>query len=160
MTAHAAARCLRLIPQALALGLMIGTAHAVELNPAAVIYQLPAQIKWQDPLGVSGAKNAVLMGDPTKPGLYAVMVKWLPGNFSRPHFHPNDRFITVLKGTWWVGTGTKFDINETVPMPAGSFVTHFGKQIHWDGAKDEEAVLLIMGEGPATSTRVPFEEVK
>ena len=34
----------------------------------------------------------------------------------------------------------------------GSFVTHFGKQVHWDGAKDEDAVLLIMGEGPATST--------
>jgi hypothetical protein len=29
-------------------------------------------------------------------------------------------------------------------MPAGSFVTHFGKQVHWDGAK--------VGEGPATST--------
>jgi hypothetical protein len=41
---------------------------------------------------------------------------------------------------------------DTTPMPARSFVTHFGKQVHWDGAKDEEAVLLIMGEGPATST--------
>ena len=30
-------------------------------------------------------------------------------------------------------------------MPAGSFVTHFGKEVHWDGAKDEEAVVLIMG---------------
>jgi hypothetical protein len=40
----------------------------------------------------------------------------------------------------------------TTPMPAGSFVTHFGKQVHRDGAKDEDAVLLIMGEGPATST--------
>ena len=29
-----------------------------------------------------------------------------------------------------------------VPMPAGTFVTHFGKQIHWDGAKDEDAILL------------------
>ena len=24
-------------------------------------------------------------------------------------------------------------------MPAGTFVTHFGKQIHYDGAKDEES---------------------
>ena len=158
MTANAAARCLRLIAAMLALGLTLGSVCAAELNQAAVIYQLPDQIKWTDPLGASGAKNAVLMGDPTKPGLYAVMVKWLPGNFSRPHFHPNDRFITVIKGTWWVGTGTKFDPNNTVPMPAGSFVTHFGKQIHWDGAKDEEAVLVIVGEGPATSTRV--EETK
>jgi len=149
---------LRLIGFVVASCLPLATAHAVELNPAAVIYQLPDQIKWKDT--GSGAMNAVLTGDPNKPGFYAVMVKWLPGNFSRPHFHPNDRFITVLKGTWWVGTGTKFDISQTVPMPAGSFVTHFGKQIHWDGAKDEEAVLLIVGEGPATTTRVPFEEVK
>ncbi len=113
-----------------ALALMAGAANAAELNPAAVIYQLPDQIKWVDPLGTSGAKTAVLMGDPGKPGMYAVMVKWLPGNFSRPHFHPNDRFITVLKGTWWVGTGNKFDPAQTVPMPAGSFVTHFGKQVH------------------------------
>ena len=35
-------------------------------------------------------------------------------------------------------------------MPAGSFVSHYVKQVHWDGAKDEDAVLLIMGEGPAT----------
>jgi hypothetical protein len=43
-------------------------------------------------------------------------------------------------------------------MPPGSFVTHFGKQVHWDGAKDEEAVLLIMGEGPATPTFVAEEK--
>ena len=44
----------------------------------------------------------------------------------------------------------------TPAMPAGTFVTHFGKQVHYDGAKDEEAVLLITGEGSATST--PAEE--
>jgi hypothetical protein len=113
---------------------------------------LPDQIKWNPP-SAAGAQNSVLVGDPSKPGLYVVLNKWLKGNhFSRPHFHPNDRFITVIQGTWWVGTGTKFDPSNTVPMPAGTFVTHFGKQVHWDGAKDEDAVLLIVGEGPATST--------
>jgi hypothetical protein len=131
-------------------------AHAVELNSAAVVYKLPDQIKWSTP-SASGAQNSVLVGDPSKPGLYVVLNKWLKGNhFSRPHFHPNDRFITVIQGTWWVGTGTKFDPANTVPMPAGTFVTHFGKQVHWDGAKDEDAILLIVGEGPATST--PAEE--
>src|SRR5205085_624787 len=76
-----------------------------------------------------GVQNAVLVGDPAKPGFYAVMTKWLKGNhFSRPHFHPNDRYITVLQGTWWVGSGPKFDPANTTPMPAGSFVTHFGKR--------------------------------
>ena len=98
--------------------------------------------------------QATLVGNPDKPGFYAVLTKWMKGNhFSRPHFHPNDRFIQVVSGTWWVGTGPKFDpASLTVPMPAGSFVTHFAKGVHWDGAKDEDAVLLIMGEGPATAT--------
>src|SRR5436305_14608222 len=129
-------------------------AGAAELNPAALIYQAPDQIKWRDPLGVSGVNQAVLQGDPTKPGPYIVMNRFKPGNCSRPHFHPNDRFITVVKGTWWVATGNKFDTNNMVPMPTGSFVTHFAKQVHWDGAKDEEAWVLIVGDGPATLTRV------
>jgi hypothetical protein len=137
---------------AIAIALSCGCASAAELNPAAVAFKLPDKIEWSKP-SANGAQNAVMLGDPSKPGLYIVMNKWLAGNhFSHPHFHPNDRFITVLKGTWWVGSGTKFDPNGTVPMPAGTFVTHFGKQVHFDGAKDEDAVLLIVGEGPATST--------
>ena len=135
---------------------MLSISSAAELDPAAVIYKLPDQIQW-GPVGPEGAQMAVLVGDPTKPVFYAVYNKWTKGNhFSRPHFHPNDRFIVVLQGTWWVGSGPKFDPANTTPMPVGSFVTHFGKQVHWDGAKDEDAVLLIMGEGPATAT--PVEE--
>src|SRR5207244_5115203 len=51
---------------ALALTVTIVATRAVELNPAAVAYKLPDQIPWKDPLGTSGAKNAVLMGDPTR----------------------------------------------------------------------------------------------
>src|SRR5947209_17309240 len=93
---------------------------------------------------------AVIAGDPSKPGLYVVLTKWLAGNhFSRPHFHPNDRFITVIKGTWWVGSGPNFDpADATVPLPAGSVVTHYGKQVHYDGASDEDAVLGLVGRGP------------
>jgi len=128
------------------------TTRAAELNPAAVAFKLPAQIAWHDSPTNPGVKQAVLAGDPSKPGLYVVLTKWLPGHMSRPHFHPNDRFITVISGTWWVGSGTKFNPDETVPMPAGTFVTHFGKQVHYDGAKDVETVLQIVGEGPATAT--------
>ncbi|HLZ07792.1 MAG TPA: hypothetical protein VKT80_04340, partial [Chloroflexota bacterium] len=63
----------------------------------------------------------------------------------------------VLQGTWWVGTGPHFDPAETKAIPAGSFVKHTGKEVHWDGAKDEDAVLLIMGEGPGSSTLVKEE---
>jgi quercetin dioxygenase-like cupin family protein len=124
------------------------------LDPKAVVYTLPDQYKWRDPTGAAGVNQVVLHGDPTKPGPYVVLNRFKPGNFSKPHFHPNDRFITVIKGTWWVATGNKVDKENMVPMPAGSFVTHFAKQVHWDGAKDEEAWLIIVGEGPGTLTFV------
>jgi hypothetical protein len=148
-------RSWRYLMMPLALAGMLSVSSAAELNPAAVTYKLPDQIPWS-PVDARGAQNAVVVGDPSKPGFYMVYTKWTKGNhFSRPHFHPNDRYIVVLKGTWWVGSGPKFDPDHgTVAMPAGSFVTHYGKQVHWDGAKDEDAVLLIMGEGPATATEV------
>jgi hypothetical protein len=126
----------------------LGAVKAADLNPKAISYKLPDQIKWVE--GNGGAANAVLVGDPAKPGLYIVLTKWHAHHMSRPHYHPNARYITVLSGTWWVGTGTKYDPDSTVPLPTGSFATHFGKEIHYDGAKDEDVVLEILGEGPAT----------
>jgi hypothetical protein len=128
----------------------LGSVKAADLDPKAINIQLPKDIKWVTTAG--GSEQAVLVGDPAKAGLYVVLTKWTPHHNSRPHFHPNDRFITVLKGTWWVNTGPKYDPDGMKPVPAGSFVTHFGKQIHYDGAKDEETVLYIVGMGPATST--------
>lgn len=130
--------------------LALTSARAIDLDSTAVGYQLPDQIKWVGNPNV--AETAVLHGDPTKTGLYIELVKWHPHNMSHPHFHPNDRYITVLSGTWWVGTGTKFDPDSTVPMPAGSYVTDFAKGIHYDGAKEGDAVIEIVGEGPATMT--------
>jgi hypothetical protein len=145
----------RFVAAAIPALMLFGGAHAFELDPKAVVYTLPENVKWIENKAAGNAQ-AVIAGDPTKPGLYVVLTKWIAGNhFSRPHFHPNDRFITVIKGTWWVGSGPNFDpANSTVPLPAGSVVTHYGKQVHYDGAKDEDAVLLIVGDGPATST--PF----
>jgi hypothetical protein len=122
-----------------------------DLNPAALKLTLPDQIPWVDDMK-RGESTAILAGDPEMPGVYVELVKWHAHHMSRPHFHPNDRFIYVISGTWWVGTGSKFDPDSTVAVKPGSFVKHFGKQIHYDGAKEEDAVLEIVGEGPATAT--------
>src|SRR2546423_6983114 len=106
-------------------------------DPKVLGFKLPKDIQWSGNSS-SPSQMAVLYGDPNKEGLYIILNKWHPHNMSRPHFHPNDRLITVISGTWWVGTGSKYDPDSTTPMPAGRFVTHYGKQIHYDGAKDEE----------------------
>ena len=124
--------------------------RATEPDPKVLSYKLPDQIHWTKNGG--GAEQAVLVGDPSKPGLYIVLTKWTAHHNSRPHFHPNDRFITVLSGTWYVGTGANYDPDHMKPIPTGSFVTHYAKQIHYDGAKDADVTLEIVGMGPATAT--------
>jgi hypothetical protein len=131
--------------------LMVNAACADNLDPKAITYVLPDKIEWRDNAAGTNS-SAILYGDPAKPGPYAMLLKWKAGNMSRPHFHPNDRFFVVMSGTWWVGTGTKFDPDATVPMPAGTYVVHYGKGIHYDGAKDGDTVIMLHGMGPATST--------
>ncbi len=128
----------------------LASGSSASLDPAVLRYTPPDQIHWVDTGG--GALQAVLAGNPDQPGLYVVLVKWTAHHMSHPHFHPHDRFITVISGTWWVGTGHKFDPDRTVPMATGTFVTHYGRQVHYDGAKDGDVVLEIVGEGPATPT--------
>jgi hypothetical protein len=134
---------------AAALFALFGLVNAAEPDAKVMKYTLPKNIQWST--SPSGNSTAVLYGDPSKPGLYIVLTKWSPGHMSRPHMHPNDRFITVISGTWWVGWGPKYDPASTYPMPAGSFVTHYAKQIHYDGAKDGEVQLQLDRSGSQVS---------
>ena len=95
----------RIVMAALFVGL-VTPAVAVELNPKAIAIRQADELKWRDPTGAAPVNQVVLFGDPSKPGFYMVMNRFKPGNFSKPHFHPNDRFITVIKGTWYVGPAT------------------------------------------------------
>lgn len=124
-----------------------------QANPAGVAVQVfkPGEIKWvRNAAGTQ--ERAVLYGDPSKAEPYVARIKWLPGNMSRPHFHPNDRHFVVISGTWWLGSGEKYDPNSTVAASPGTYVFHKGKGIHYDGAKAEEVVIQVWGVGPDTST--------
>jgi quercetin dioxygenase-like cupin family protein len=145
---HALRRAFQLTG-ALAAFLTYGPVVGADLNPAAITMTLPDKIPWKDN---GKSATAILAGDPAKPGIYVELTRWHAGNMSRPHSHPFDRYITVISGTWWVGTGTKYDPATTVGMPPGSFVTHHAMGVHWDGAKDEDCVIEIVGMGPATTT--------
>src|SRR3954462_15392607 len=57
----------RYLAMGIAFAGLLGVASAAELNPAAVTYKLPEQIPW-GPVNAAGAQQAVVLGDPTKPG--------------------------------------------------------------------------------------------
>ena len=145
------ARSLALVATLMVVTMAATAGSGADIDRTAVDFQTPSDIKWvRNAAGTN--EQAVLFGDPSKPGPYVARIKWLPGNMSRPHFHPNDRFFVVVSGTWWMGTGEKFDPDSTVPAPAGSYVIHYGGKVHYDGAKTEETVIQVWGMGPATAT--------
>ena len=87
----------------------------------------PDTVKWVDYPGDGaqfGIKEAFNYGDPTKPGLYVIRIKFPPGVMSSPHSHPETRIGTVIKGTWWTGTGEKFDPKSTEAVPTGGIMIH------------------------------------
>ena len=125
-------------------------ARAAEPDPKIISITLPDQIQWRKS---ANADTATIQGDPTKPGIYIQLIKWHSGNMSRPHTHPTDRYIWVLSGTWWLGHGPKYDPASTYPVTAGSYVVHHANEIHYDGAKDVECLLYIVGMGPLVTTQ-------
>jgi len=131
--------------------LLLVPGRAAEPDPKIVSYTLPDKIQWRKG---ANADTATIQGDPSKPGIYIQLVKWHPHNMSRPHTHATERYITVLSGTWWIGTGTKYDPESTFPAPPGTYVVDRANEPHYDGAKDEECVLEIVGTGPLATTPV------
>jgi quercetin dioxygenase-like cupin family protein len=104
--------------------------------------------------GENAPSVAILAGDPQKEGFYLLRAKFAPGVMSSPHYHPSDRHVTVISGTWYTGTGPEFDRNDMVPLAAGSYMFHPAGAIHYDGAKDGEVIVEIKGIGPAPTIRV------
>jgi hypothetical protein len=82
----------------LAAVLRASVAHAQDLDRGAVDFKTPADITWtKNAAGTN--ESVVLHGDPSKAGPYVMRIRWFPGNMSRPHFHPNDRFFVVISAT-------------------------------------------------------------
>ena len=134
-----------------ALSIMLGGAIPVNADSEAETITITQtdKLEWRDYPGLPGVKFVVIAGNPREAGIYVIRAKFAPHTMSKPHWHPEARYVTVLKGTWWAGTGEKFDPDSTTPVPAGGFAVHTPGKVHYDGAKDEEVIVQIMGMGPS-----------
>jgi hypothetical protein len=128
--------------------LAIYGADAVSIDRNARDFKRPDQFEWKSRPG-SASQTVALFGDPSKPGLYAQLLKRGPDDWSQPHSHPNERIITVVAGTFLIGTGPKFDRNNTVALGPGSVVRDIPNQMHYDGTGPEGATIEIIAMGPA-----------
>jgi hypothetical protein len=142
-----------LAPLLAALPLSGEFARAAKIDPNQTAITLPEAINWITWGGLPphAAEMAMLFGGLDKPGPYLVLMKWYPGYMSAPHTYVTDRLSVVLSGTWWVNSGSDFDPDNTVPVPAGGFVRRLAHTPHYDGVKkdhSEPAIIAIFGIAP------------
>lgn len=103
----------------------------------------------------AAGRSLTVVGDSSKPGIYVQRITWAPNTGSRPHYHNEGRYITVIKGTWYVATGPDADTynpDKMTPVKAGTFIYEPPNGHHYDMAKDEEVIVEILGMGPVSTT--------
>jgi hypothetical protein len=132
---------------------LLREASATPLDPRETMITMPDQIPWETRPNwpENSVAQAVLFGEPKRPGLYYELIKWYPGYMSAPHVYDTDRLCVVVSGTWWVNSGADFDPGRCVPVPAGSFVRRVAHTPHYDGVVatgKEPVVIAICGMGP------------
>jgi hypothetical protein len=87
-------------------------------------------------------------GDMNKPGLpFVIRIHHDAGYVVLPHTHPEDENITVLEGSWALGTGPRLKMSELKPMELGAFGFVPKKMEHFGYAK-VESILQVHGIGP------------
>ena len=99
------------------------------------------------------ATGARVIGDSSKPGFYVTRARFAPGRGSKPHYHDQDRYVTVIKGTWWTGKGDVYKPETMVSIKPGGFMFHPAGYHHYDEARDEEVIVQIMGPGPVKTVQ-------
>ena len=87
------------------------------------VFVAPDNVTWQDgpPSLPPGAQFSVIEGDPKQTGLFTMRLK-LPVKYRIPaHWHPADEHVTVISGTFNMGTGDALDTSKGQALPTGSF---------------------------------------
>jgi len=120
---------------------------------------LPEDIIWKPYPGFpTGVHNAVVVGDPTKPGPYTIRVKVPAGVKLMPHKHPEDRVYTVISGVFYIGLQA-YPTGSVVVLPGNTH--HFQQNLACCRQGTTGRCLLVAQSGhPNALNRCPLSGVK
>lgn len=118
--------------------------HIHDKGPDHHLQYLPGEIEWRDgPASFeAGAQFAILEGNPGEPGVFNMRIKMPDGFVISPHWHPNVERLTVISGTFHLGSGEIVDKETAQAMPPGSYTSMPPGMRHFAMAEGETVVQL------------------
>jgi quercetin dioxygenase-like cupin family protein len=113
------------------------------------------EVKWGAPPPAlpSGAKFAVIAGDPAATGLVTVRFEMPAGYKIPPHFHPTDEHVTVLKGYFSLGMGDVIDKAHALTLSPGGYAVAMANMHHY-AYTTSGATIQVHMQGPFAITYV------
>jgi hypothetical protein len=113
-----------------------------------VIYR-PNEVRWQNgPASFeAGAQFSVLDGDPGASGVFTMQIKMPDGFVINPHWHPNVERVTVLKGTFHLGSGEAVNKEAAQALPQGTYTSMPKKMVH-HAIAEGETIVQLTSAGP------------
>ena len=91
---------------------------------------------------------AIVQGNPMQAGQpYTVRLSCTDGVKIAPHWHPTVENVTVVKGTFALGMGSKWDPSALKDLPAGGFASAPARMRHFASCKGE-TIVQVHGLGP------------
>ncbi|HSH38989.1 MAG TPA: cupin domain-containing protein [Chthoniobacterales bacterium] len=111
----------------------------------------PGKIEWKagPPSLPTGAKFAVLEGDPTKEGPFVMRLQVPDGYHIPPHTHPKTERVTIIAGGFYVAMGDDLQRSKATKLEAGSygFWPAGMKHAAWT---EGPTIIQLHGTGPWT----------
>ena len=132
------------------LALMRLAGHAsAETASASEGFYAPETIEWKPgpPSVPTGAKMAVLEGDPTKEGPFVMRLQAPAGYHIAPHTHTKTERVTVISGTMLLAMGENLDRSAAKTLNAGTYAFWPAGMKHtawFDGT----TIIQLHGIGP------------
>ncbi len=95
-----------------------------------------------------GAEIAVVSGNPNQDGSpFVLRMRYHVKSRIPPHWHPTDEHLTILSGTFRLGTGKSGDESATTPVGVGGYAFVAAKMPHF-GWADANTTIQVHGLGP------------
>jgi quercetin dioxygenase-like cupin family protein len=102
----------------------------------------------------NGISIASVSGTEKSNGMYIYRVRFPKGHKIMPHYHSDERVVTVISGSLYVGYGRVFDASKMTKLVAGGLWTEPKESAHFVWAKDGEVELQVVGFGPSVRTAI------
>lgn len=122
-------------------------AHALDQNKLNDI-----DLSWT--MQSNGVSVASISGNEKSNGMYIYRVRFPKGHKIMPHYHSDERVVTVISGSLYVGYGNVFDASKMTKLVAGGLWTEPKESAHFVWAKDGEVELQVVGFGPSVRTSI------